>query len=155
MNLEVIMMIPTACFNASFRIWDCVLTLPLNCLKRRSLSEMIYAFVNFFFFSKQTNEIRLFIVIQASWLISPMYRWGREAWGMTQQLTTRISWISAWTSVRSTWLTFYSVLLLRSYCYEHVLWVSCLSLSWRKCVLFFFFSVCFSTFSFHDLKKKK
>lgn len=87
-----------------------------------------------------------------------MYRWGREARGMTQQLTTRISWISAWTSVRSTWLTFYSVLLLRSYCYEHVLWVSCLSLSWRKCVVFFlvfFFSVCFSTFSFHDLKKKK
>lgn len=143
-------MIPTASFNPSFRIWNCALTLPLS-LKRRCLSEMIYAFTNIVFKIYQWDYT--FIVIQLHCLCpqctDEAERPGNDSGAHHKHLL----------HVCLDFCQIYLVDFLCSIITEVLLLRTCslgfLLISELKKMFWFFFSVCFSTFSFHDLKKKK
>lgn len=117
----------------------CALTLPSS-LERMFLSEIIYAFINIFNMQMRScfhNGTGFITYI-------PNVQMRKRRHGSDSAAHHELCWMSARAPVRSTWLNFYSALLLRSYCSEHVLWVSCLSLSWGKNFFLFAFSTFFS-----------
>lgn len=142
------MMIPTASFNASFTIWDCALTLLLS-LKSRSFRNDLCICKHFF----QSIPTRSDFHSDTSFIAYVPNVQMRQRGPGNDSAAHHKNLLD----VCLDFCQMYLVDFLFSIITEVLLLQTCslgfLLISELKKMCWFFFSVCFSTFSFHDLKK--